>query len=83
MFGQFQAHQLIRNDLRQQLDLSALMVVRMIAKVADAYRLNRKVRTKKRRALCHRREPSNQRTDEGQLRVSLFLVSSKKYSVSD
>ncbi len=41
-FGQYQLHKLVYQDVRAQFDLSAQVVVRCIAKVADAYKLDKK-----------------------------------------
>jgi len=42
-FGQFSLHRLVYYDIRAASPLSAQMVVRAIAKVADAYKLDKKV----------------------------------------
>src|SRR5438132_6591688 len=42
-FGQYALHHLIYHDIRERFDLSAQVVVRVISKVADAYKLDRKV----------------------------------------
>lgn len=41
-FNQFKLHHLCYNDIREQFNLSAQVVVRCISKVADAYKLDRK-----------------------------------------
>jgi putative transposase len=41
-FGQYQLHKLVYQDVRAKFDLSAQVVVRCIAKVADAYKLDHK-----------------------------------------
>lgn len=41
-FGQFTIHKLVYNDVRRLFDLTAQIVVRCIAKVTDAYKLDRK-----------------------------------------
>lgn len=43
-FGQFPIHRLIYGSVRETFGLSAQLAVRCIAKVADAYKLDRKVR---------------------------------------
>ncbi|MCK4741558.1 MAG: transposase [Anaerolineales bacterium] len=43
-FKQFDIHRLTYRDIRESYPLSAQVVVRCIAKVADAYKINRKVR---------------------------------------
>jgi putative transposase len=43
-FGQFSIHRLVYHDIRARYPLSAQMVVRAIAKVADAYKASKKVR---------------------------------------
>ena len=40
-FGQFKLHRLVYKATREQFDLSAQVVVRLIAKVADAYKLDK------------------------------------------
>ena len=42
VFGQFQLHKLAYKTIREQFGLSAQVAVRIIAKVADAYKLDRK-----------------------------------------
>lgn len=44
VFGQFTIHRLAYHETRDRFPLSAQMVVRAIAKVADAYRLDKKTR---------------------------------------
>ena len=41
-FGQYQIHKLVYKTIREKYNLSAQMVVRLIAKVADAYKLDKK-----------------------------------------
>ncbi len=41
-FGQYALHTLVYHDIKARFDLTAQMVVRCIAKVADAYKLDRK-----------------------------------------
>lgn len=48
-FGQFALHKLTYERCKTQFELSAQMVVRSIAKVADAYKLDRKTRRRFRR----------------------------------
>ena len=43
-FGQFQIHRLVYSDVRARFGLSAQLTVRCIAKVTDAYKLDRKVK---------------------------------------
>lgn len=43
-FNQYQLHKLVYHPVRKMTGLSAQMVVRLIAKVADAFKLDRKVR---------------------------------------
>lgn len=40
-FGQFSLHKLIYKSIKDTFDVSAQMIVRLIAKVADAYKLNK------------------------------------------
>jgi len=42
IFGQFQLHQLAYKEIREKFGLSAQVAVRVIAKVADAYKLDKK-----------------------------------------
>jgi putative transposase len=42
VFGQFSLHRLVYHSARERFNLSAQMVVRAIAKVADAYKISRK-----------------------------------------
>lgn len=42
-FGQFKLHKLTYRDIRDQFSLTAQVAVRVIAKVADGYKLNQKV----------------------------------------
>ena len=41
-FGQFKLHKLVYRDIRERFSLTAQVAVRVIAKVADAYKLDRK-----------------------------------------
>jgi len=41
-FGQFKLHKLVYHPIRETFDLTAQMVVRLIAKVADSYKLDKK-----------------------------------------
>jgi len=43
-FGQFKLHKLAYRDIREQFSLSAQVTVRCIAKVADAYKLDRRAK---------------------------------------
>ncbi len=43
-FGQFQIHKLVYHDARASFDLAAQVVIRCIAKVTDAYKLDRKTK---------------------------------------
>lgn len=45
-FGQYDLHHLCYRDVREKFKLTAQMAVRCIAKVADAYKLSRKIRRK-------------------------------------
>jgi putative transposase len=58
IFGQFQLHKLAYATCRARFKLSAQMVVRCIAKVADAYTLDRKTR---RRFRKHAAQPYDDR----------------------
>ena len=44
VFGQFALHKLCYHDVRQQFDLGADVAVRVFAKVADAYKVDRKTK---------------------------------------
>lgn len=44
VFSQFSLHKVVYHDIRDRFPLSAQMVVRAIAKVADAYKLDKKTR---------------------------------------
>lgn len=44
VFGQFSLHRLVYHDIRRSYLLSAQMVVRAVAKVADAYKVSKKAR---------------------------------------
>lgn len=44
VFGQFALHKLCYHDVRQQFELGADVVVRVFAKVADAYKIDRKAK---------------------------------------
>jgi putative transposase len=57
-FGQFKLHALAYGACRERFGLSAQMVVRCIAKVADAYKLDRKTR---RRFRKHAAQPYDER----------------------
>jgi IS605 OrfB family transposase len=54
-FRQFDLHKLVYRDLRERFSLSAQVAVRAIAKVADAYKLDRKTRRtfRPRGAVCY------------------------------
>jgi putative transposase len=41
-FGAFSLHKIVYAEARERFDLSAQMVVRLIAKVGDAYKLDKK-----------------------------------------
>ena len=43
-FGQFKIHALVYSDVRAQFDLTAQMVVRCIAKVTDAYKIDKETK---------------------------------------
>ena len=43
-FGKFQIQKLVYEDVRAQFDLTAQVVIRCIAKVTDAYKLDKKTK---------------------------------------
>jgi len=77
-FRQFDLHKLVYYDVRQRFSLSAQMTVRCIAKVADAYKLDRKTKRTFRRqgAIAYDRRILRWKPDKRE--VSIWTVAGRQ-----
>ena len=79
-FGQFKLHRLVYKPIRQAFQLSAQVVVRAIAKVADAYKLDKKAQRAFRKygAIAYDDRILRYYTDNGAAEVSIWTMQGRQ-----